>query len=72
MLRLLGDYAPLTLTGLGELLVREIGTNPSRPVDRVIELGLVSRVTPDASAVLESVVAGRLSGDAIAARARHS
>ncbi|HEU0206566.1 MAG TPA: winged helix DNA-binding protein [Pseudolysinimonas sp.] len=48
VLRLLGDYAPLTLTGLGELLVCESGTNPSRLVDRVVELGLVSRTTPDA------------------------
>jgi DNA-binding MarR family transcriptional regulator len=112
VLRLLGDYAPLTLTGLGELLVCESGTNPSRLVDRVVELGLVSRSTPDAGdrrqvilqltakgrslekqvraieeamyaelddigtdaelatviAVLERVVAGRASGDAIAAR----
>ena len=48
VLRLLGDYAPLTLTGLGELLVCESGTNPSRLVDRVVDLGLVSRTTPDA------------------------
>jgi len=112
VLRLLGDYAPLTLTGLGELLVCESGTNPSRLVDRVVELGLVSRTTPDTGdrrqvilrltakgeslekqvrgieevmyaeldgmgtdaelatviAVLERVVAGHPSGDAIAAR----
>ena len=111
MLRLLGDYAPLTLTGLGELLVCESGTNPSRLVDRMVELGLVSRTTPDAGdrqvilrltakgqslekqvrgieeamyagldgigtdaelatviAVLERVVAGHPSADAIAAR----
>ena len=112
VLRLLGDYAPLTLTGLGELLVCESGTNPSRLVDRVVELGLVSRTTPDAGdrrqvileltekgralekqvrgieeamyaeldgigtdaelatviAVLERVVAGHPSGDAIGAR----
>jgi len=112
VLRLLGDYAPLTLTGLGELLVCESGTNPSRLVDRVVELGLVSRATPDAGdrrqvilqltakgrslekqvrgieegmyagldgigtdaelatviAVLGRVVAGRPSGEAIAAR----
>jgi len=112
VLRLLGDYAPLTLTGLGELLVCESGTNPSRLVDRTVELGLVSRTTPDAGdrrqvilqltakgrslekqvrsieeamyagldgigtdaelvtviAVLERVVAGHPSGDAIAAR----
>ena len=48
VLRLLGDYEPLSLTGLGELLVCESGTNPSRLVDRVVDLGLVSRTTPDA------------------------
>ena len=112
VLRVLGDYAPLTLTGLDELLVCESGTNLSRLVDRVVELGLVSRTTPDAGdrrqvilrptakgrsleqsvreieeamyaeldgietdaelatviAVLERVVAGHPSGDAIAAR----
>jgi DNA-binding MarR family transcriptional regulator len=112
VLRLLGDHAPLTLTGLGELLVCESGTNPSRLVDRTVELGLVDRATPDAGdrrqvilrltakgrelesavrgieaamyaelddvgtpeelaaviAVLERVVAGHPSGDAIAAR----
>jgi len=46
VLRLLGDYAPLTLTGLGELLVCGSGTNPSRLVDRTVELGLVTRTTP--------------------------
>ena len=112
VLRLLGDHAPLTLTGVGELLVCESGTNPSRLVDRTVELGLVDRATPDAGdrrqvilqltakghslekqvrgieeamyagldgigtdaelatviAVLERVVAGHPSGDAIAAR----
>ena len=48
VLRLLGDHAPLTLTGLGELLVCESGTNPSRLVDRMVALGLVDRTTPDA------------------------
>ncbi|HEY4226345.1 MAG TPA: MarR family transcriptional regulator [Pseudolysinimonas sp.] len=48
VLRLLGDHEPLTLTGLGELLVCESGTNPSRLVDRVVALGLVDRTTPDA------------------------
>ena len=112
VLRVLGDHAPLTLTGLGEMLVCESGTNPSRLVDRMVELGLVDRATPDAGdrrqvilqltakgrelegavrgieeamyagldgdgtdaelatviAVLERVVAGHPSGDAIAAR----
>jgi len=48
VLRLLGDYEPLSLTGLGELLVCESGTNPSRLVDRAVDLGLMSRTTPDA------------------------
>jgi DNA-binding MarR family transcriptional regulator len=112
VLRLLGDHAPLTLTGVGEMLVCESGTNPSRLVDRMVELGLVDRATPDAGdrrqvilqltakgyelegavrgieeamyagldgigtdaelatviAVLERVVSGHPSGDAIAAR----
>jgi DNA-binding MarR family transcriptional regulator len=43
VLRLLADRQPLTLTGLGELLVCESGTNPSRLVDRMVVAGLVSR-----------------------------
>jgi DNA-binding MarR family transcriptional regulator len=45
VLRILGVHAPLSLTGLGELLVCESGTNPSRLVDRLVALGLVERVT---------------------------
>jgi len=44
VLRLLQDRQPLTLTGLGELLVCESGTNPSRLVDRLVTAGLVYRV----------------------------
>jgi DNA-binding MarR family transcriptional regulator len=44
VLRLLDDRAPLTLSGLGELLVCESGTNPSRLVDRLVGTGLVNRV----------------------------
>ena len=44
VLRLLQDRQPLTLTGLGELLVCESGTNPSRLVDRLFGAGLVNRV----------------------------
>jgi DNA-binding MarR family transcriptional regulator len=44
VLRILGDHAPLTLSGLGALLVCESGTNPSRLVDRLVEAGLVARV----------------------------
>ena len=45
VLRLLADQQPLTLTSLGELLVCESGTNPSRLVDRLVEAGMVSRDT---------------------------
>jgi MarR family transcriptional regulator, organic hydroperoxide resistance regulator len=44
VLRLLADRQPLTLSGLGELLVCESGTNPSRLVDRLVAAGLVKRV----------------------------
>jgi DNA-binding MarR family transcriptional regulator len=43
VVRILGDHEPLTLTGLGELLVCESGTNPSRLVDRLVVAGLVQR-----------------------------
>ena len=43
VLRLLDDRAPLSLSGLGELLVCESGTNPSRLVDRLVTAGLVNR-----------------------------
>ncbi|MGH3920565.1 MAG: MarR family winged helix-turn-helix transcriptional regulator [Pseudonocardiaceae bacterium] len=45
VLRVLADFQPLTLTGLGELLVCEHGTNPSRLVDRLVAAGLVRRET---------------------------
>jgi DNA-binding MarR family transcriptional regulator len=44
VVRVLGDHGPLTLTGLGELLVCESGKNPSRLVDRLVGAGLVERV----------------------------
>jgi DNA-binding MarR family transcriptional regulator len=44
VLRLLQDRQPLTLSGLGELLVCESGSNPSRLVDRLVLAGLVNRV----------------------------
>ena len=43
VLRLLDERQPLSLTGLGELLVCESGTNPSRLVDRLVTTGLVRR-----------------------------
>ncbi|WP_394768921.1 MarR family winged helix-turn-helix transcriptional regulator [Lacisediminihabitans sp.] len=45
VLRILADRQPLTLTGLGELLICESGTNPSRLVDRLVGAGLVARAT---------------------------
>jgi len=43
VLRVLADHQPLTLSGLGELLVCETGTNPSRLVDRLVAQGVVDR-----------------------------
>ncbi|MGE5292865.1 MAG: MarR family winged helix-turn-helix transcriptional regulator [Micromonosporaceae bacterium] len=43
VLRILEDYGPLTLSGLGELLVCESGTNPSRLVGRLVSQGAVER-----------------------------
>ncbi len=45
VLRVLRDYQPLTLSGLGELLICEHGNNPSRLVDRLVSAGLVQRDT---------------------------
>ncbi|SDK48280.1 MarR family winged helix-turn-helix transcriptional regulator [Nonomuraea jiangxiensis] len=39
----LDERGPLTLSGLGELLVCESGVNPSRLVDRLVTAGLVER-----------------------------
>ncbi len=43
VLRLLAERQPLTLSGLGALLVCESGGNPSRLVDRLVAAGLVRR-----------------------------
>ena len=43
VLRVLADHAPLTLNGLGSLLVCESGSSPSRLVDRIVAQGLVNR-----------------------------
>ena len=43
VLRILGDHGPLTLNGLGSMLVCESGSNPSRLVDRLVAAGLVER-----------------------------
>jgi DNA-binding MarR family transcriptional regulator len=46
VLRILQERQPLTLTGLGELLVCESGNNPSRLVDRLTAADLVDRRVP--------------------------
>ncbi|AKH86909.1 MarR family transcriptional regulator [Streptomyces sp. CNQ-509] len=43
VVRLLAERQPLTLSGLGSLLVCESGSNPSRLVDRLVTAGLVRR-----------------------------
>ena len=43
VLSLLNERKVLTLSGLGELLVCESGTNPSRLVDRLVTQGMVER-----------------------------
>lgn len=48
VVRILQDHQPLSLAGLGELLVCESGTNPSRLVDRLVGAGLVDRATSPA------------------------
>lgn len=47
VLRILGDHAPLSLTGVGRLLVSESGTNPSRLVDRLVSAGMIKRAVDD-------------------------
>ncbi len=47
VLRLLHERQPLTLNGLGELLVCESGGSPSRLADRLITAGLVDRQVPE-------------------------
>jgi len=43
VLRIVGDYAPLSVSALGGLLVCESGTNPSRLVERLVTAGLILR-----------------------------
>ncbi|WP_329561155.1 MarR family winged helix-turn-helix transcriptional regulator [Kitasatospora sp. NBC_01266] len=45
VLRLLQRHGTLSLNGLGQLLVCESGTNPSRLVERAVAAGLVERRT---------------------------
>ncbi|HEX4444712.1 MAG TPA: MarR family transcriptional regulator [Galbitalea sp.] len=69
VLRVLDDYAPLTLTALGELLICESGTGPSRLVDRLVTSGAVQRTVDrnDRRAVtLELTVRGKQLSSAVA------
>jgi DNA-binding MarR family transcriptional regulator len=43
VIRVLADQQPLTLLGLGGLLVCETGGSPSRLVDRLVAAGLITR-----------------------------
>ncbi|WP_084530776.1 MarR family winged helix-turn-helix transcriptional regulator [Nocardia miyunensis] len=45
VLRLLQQRGPLSLNGIGQLLICESGNSPSRLVDRLVALGLVDRRT---------------------------
>ncbi|MGK4578559.1 MarR family winged helix-turn-helix transcriptional regulator [Kitasatospora sp. HPMI-4] len=47
VLRLLQDRQPLTLSGLGDLLVCESGNSPSRLVERLVQAGLVHRAVSE-------------------------
>ncbi|WP_405429049.1 MarR family winged helix-turn-helix transcriptional regulator [Micromonospora sp. NBC_00617] len=46
-LRIIGDHGPLALRELGDLLVCDTGTSPSRIVDRLVAAGLVQRTTSE-------------------------
>jgi MarR family transcriptional regulator, organic hydroperoxide resistance regulator len=44
-LRIIGDHGPMSLGDVGERLVCEAGTNPSRLVDGLVRAGSVARTT---------------------------
>ncbi|MBM7489391.1 DNA-binding MarR family transcriptional regulator [Micromonospora luteifusca] len=46
-LRIIGDHGPLALRELGDMLVCDTGTSPSRIVDRLVAAGLVERTTSE-------------------------
>ena len=48
VLRILGDHDGLTLNGVGEMLVCDSGSNPSRLVERLVRAGLIERTTDPA------------------------
>jgi DNA-binding MarR family transcriptional regulator len=69
VVRVLQDYEPLTLAGLGELLICEAGTGPSRLVDRLVVQGAVERTVGQIdrrSVTLVLTPAGRTLAAAIA------
>ena len=86
VLRILGDHAPLSLSGLGGLLVSESGTNPSKLVDRLVSVGLITRAVDDADLdaatasldlrpvidTLRVMSAGGLAGTALQNRLTHA
>jgi MarR family transcriptional regulator, organic hydroperoxide resistance regulator len=62
VLRVLDERGPLALAGLGELLLCETGTGPSRLVDRLVVQGYVLRTEDPSdrrSVVLELSAGGR-------------
>jgi DNA-binding MarR family transcriptional regulator len=46
-LRIIADHGPLALKELGDMLVCDTGTSPSRIVDRLVAAGLVHRTTSE-------------------------
>ena len=42
-LRIIADHGPLALGALGDMLVCDTGTSPSRIVDRLVAAGLVQK-----------------------------
>ena len=69
VIRVLDEYEPLTLAGLGELLICESGTGPSRLVDRLVAGGAVRRTvgeTDRRSVMLTLTPHGRQLSTAIA------
>ena len=69
VIRVLDQYEPLTLAGLGDLLICESGTGPSRLVDRLVGQGVVLRTvgaTDRRSVTITLTPAGRELSKAIA------
>jgi MarR family transcriptional regulator, organic hydroperoxide resistance regulator len=69
VIRVLDQYEPLTLGALGELLICETGTGPSRLVDRLVTQGAVLRevgASDRRSVTLQLTPTGRELSQAIA------